>query len=108
MAVTTLEVRGLTGKAKNASGSYTLSGQRREGHAIYTQEEGDARGHELSHDGVGTVCTAHSPLQRALSYLGIGPMLVAARSRPRSVTRSGQLAEECPHTVLSCRPSALG
>ena len=52
-AVTTLEIRGLTGKAQNASGIYTLSDEKREGYARYTQEDGDARGHELSHDGVG-------------------------------------------------------
>lgn len=30
---------------------YTLSDQKREGHAVYTQVEGETRGHELSHDG---------------------------------------------------------
>ena len=50
-ADSTIEVRGLEGKASHASGTYALSDQLREGHAVFRQVEGDGRGHELSHDG---------------------------------------------------------
>ena len=92
MEVTTLEVHGLTGKAENASGSYTLSGKVREYHAVYTQEEGDARGHEISHDGVGTLCT-HSltALQRVLSRMlrGCSSIRIILPASPPPTTHGG-------------------
>lgn len=51
MMVQALEVSGLKGKALNAKGRYLRTERLREGLVVYAQEEGDTRGHELSHDG---------------------------------------------------------